>query len=75
MPQQEAFTEKHYTIAEIAEAWSLSADTVRRLFVVEPGVLKITRPGSKYKRTHTTLRVPESVLFRVHRRMSGNSPG
>lgn len=31
--------ERHYTVAEVSEAWNLSADKVRRLFQDEPGVL------------------------------------
>ena len=65
-----AATEKHYTVDEIGELWNLSRDSVRRIFAAEDGVLRITRPGTRYKRTHTTLRIPESVLFRVHSRMT-----
>ena len=65
--------EKHYTVDQIAEIWNLSRDTVRRIFSAAEGVLKITRPGTKYKRTHTTLRIPESVLFRVHRQMAAKA--
>ena len=63
--------ERHYEVDEIAEMWNLSRDTVRRIFLSEDGVLKIARPGTGYKRSHVTLRIPESVLCRVHRRMSG----
>jgi len=48
---------------------SLSRDTVHRMFRDEEGVLKIQRPGTRYKRTYTTLRIPESVLNRVYRRI------
>lgn len=64
-------TEKHYSVEEVAELWNLSRDTVRRIFATEDGVMRITRPGTRYKRAHTTLRVPESVLFRVHKRLTG----
>jgi predicted transcriptional regulator len=62
--------EKHYSVDEIAKEWGLSRDTIRRLFMNEDGVLKICRPGTRYKRAHTTLRIPESVKFRVHLRLS-----
>lgn len=61
--------EKHYTVEDIATMWSLSRDTIRRIFLNEDGVLKIVRPGTRYKRTHTTLRIPETVMRRVHYRM------
>lgn len=65
-------TERHFTVEEISELWNLSRDTIRRLFLNEDGVLKISRPGNRYKRTHNTLRIPESVMCRVHRRMSSS---
>lgn len=62
---------RHYSPAEIAERWNLSADTIRKLFENEPGVLvigaSIRRRG---KRRYMTLRIPEFVLERVHRRLS-----
>jgi excisionase family DNA binding protein len=63
--------DKHYTVAEVSESWALSKDTIRRIFLVEEGVLKIVRPGTRYKRSHTTLRIPDSVMRRVHARMCG----
>ena len=63
--------ERHYTVDEIAQTWNLSKDTIRRVFLAEEGVLKIARPGTRYKRSHTTLRIPDSVMCRVHCRMCG----
>lgn len=64
-------TERHYSASELATLWNLSADTVRRLFEHEPGVLVIgTEPGKYSRRRYTTLRIPESVVQRVHRRLS-----
>jgi hypothetical protein len=65
--------ERHYTTDEIATVWNVSADTIKRIFCDEPGVLKVSRPRSKYKRSYTTLRIPQSVLDRVYRRMTGVS--
>jgi AraC-like DNA-binding protein len=60
--------ERHYTIAEIARLWHLNYKTVRRLFGSEPGVL-IFGPGERrFKRSHVSMRVPETVMLRVHRR-------
>jgi hypothetical protein len=62
--------ERHYTPEELANLWSLSADTVRRLFEREPGVLLIERPRLRGRRRYRTLRIPESVAARVHRRLT-----
>jgi hypothetical protein len=63
------FSERHYTIDQVAEMWSLSRESVRKMFLAEPDVPKIARPGNRYKRSYVTLRIPESVLNRVYRRM------
>jgi AraC-like DNA-binding protein len=55
--------ERHYSVNDVAKLWGLSRDSVRRIFRREPGVLVI---GDKY----VTLRIPDSVLERVHRRLS-----
>lgn len=57
--------ERHWSVAEIAIAWNLSEDSVRRLFSSEPGVLVIGRRIKASKRRYTTLRIPETVLHRV----------
>jgi len=59
-------TEKHYTVQELAKLWELSEKTVRKLFIDEPGVLRISGQSHNY----TTLRIPESVARAVHRRLS-----
>jgi hypothetical protein len=65
--------ERHYAVAEIAEMWNLSADKVRELFENEQGVLMIGERSPRHKRRYVTLRVPQSVLERVHRRLSSKS--
>jgi hypothetical protein len=65
-----AFAQRHYSIAEIAELWNLSPDAVRKLFQNEPGVLVLGDQESRHKRRYTTLRIPESVVERVHRKLS-----
>ncbi|HEV2196057.1 MAG TPA: hypothetical protein VGR55_10780 [Candidatus Acidoferrum sp.] len=65
-----AHTERHYAVAEIAEMWNLSADKVRELFENEPGVLGLGERSPRHKRRYVTLRIPHSVLERVHRRLS-----
>ena len=62
--------EKHYSPAELAKAWGVSVETVRSIFREEPGVLKLGRTGAKYRRGYVTLRIPQEVAERVHRRLS-----
>lgn len=66
-----SFAVRHYSPAEIAELWSLSVDSVRKLFEKEPGVLVLGNIATpRRKRCYTTLRIPADVLDRVHRRLS-----
>ena len=69
-PVMSAVTERHYTPDELGEMWNLSADTVRRLFQNEPGVLVVQREVGRGARRYRTLRIPESVARRVHRRLT-----
>ena len=63
--------EAHYTPAEVAQAWGVSADTIRRMFQDEPGVLVIEPAPARFsRRRYRTLRIPASVAERVHRRMT-----
>ena len=63
--------ERHLDVAEIADIWSLSEDKVRRMFENEPGVMVIQGEGRRHRsRRYRTLRIPESVMTRVHRRLS-----
>jgi len=62
--------EPHYAPEDLAKTWNLSANTIRRLFEREPGVMVIEHLKAKSKRRYRTLRIPESVAQRVHRRMS-----
>lgn len=61
--------EKHYSVIEIAKLWALSEKTVRKIFEREPGVIQWGTEESLHKRAYRTLRVPETVLHRVHRRL------
>ncbi len=65
--------DRHYTVAELAERWHLSPNTVRRLVAAEPGVLKITaakRCRSPRRRHFVHLRIPARVAERVHASLS-----
>jgi hypothetical protein len=63
--------EAHYSPTEVATAWGVSSDTIRRMFKDEPGVLVIEPAPSRFsRRRYRTLRIPASVAERVHRRMT-----
>jgi len=62
--------ERHYAVTEIAEMWNLSVDKVRELFENEPGVLVLGERSPRHKRRYVTLRIPQTVLERVHSRLS-----
>jgi len=62
--------EKHYAPDELAELWGVSTETIRSIFRDEPGVLKIGSTGSRHRRGYITLRIPQEVAERVHRRLS-----
>ena len=63
--QADKLIERHYTVAELAEQWNLSRDTIRRMFENEHGVVVFTRPRLN-KRVYRTLRIPESVAKRKY---------
>jgi hypothetical protein len=61
--------ERHFTPLQIAELWSVSTDTVLRAFRDEPGVLEFGSDETRWSRRRKTLRIPESVVVRVHQRL------
>jgi len=64
-----AMLEAHFTPRQLAASWQLDVSTVRRLFVDEPGVLKIGKSGRPDgKRDYLSLRIPRSVAERVYKR-------
>lgn len=62
-----SFAEKHYRVAELASLWGLGRNTVRRIVIDEPDVVKI-RMGKK--QAYTTYSIPESVARRIHIRLT-----
>ncbi len=60
-------TEKHYRIAELAALWAVGRETLRKIVMLEPGVIKI-RMGRR--KSHTTYSIPESVAQRIHNRLT-----
>jgi hypothetical protein len=64
-----AALERHYTPAELGDLWGFDQTTIRRLFVDEPGVLKIGKQARRDgKRSYVSVRIPASVAQRVHER-------
>ena len=68
-PEPEPALEKHLSVEELARLWAMSEDFVRRLFEKEPGTIVFCNPR-KGTRVYRTLRIPQSVAMRVHRRMT-----
>lgn len=67
MHANKVMEERHFTVAQIADVWGISVDLARDIFRKEPGVVAFDRTGNgKY----ITLRVPESVMERVHRKLT-----
>jgi hypothetical protein len=62
--------ERHYTPQQVAQSWGLGVDKIREIFENEPGVMAMGDPNPKHKRRYITMRIPESVLARVHRRLT-----
>jgi hypothetical protein len=62
--------ERHYSVIEVAKLWGLSENTIRRMFTGEPGVVEWGGEESRFKRAYKTMRIPESVVQRVHRRLA-----
>ena len=60
-------TERHYRIAELAMMWAIGRETLRKLVISEPGVVKIKMGRRK---SHTTYSIPESVAARIHTRLT-----
>jgi hypothetical protein len=50
-----AALEKHYSVADLAKLWLFSESTVRRIFINEPGVLKLVHEETRYKRRYASL--------------------
>ena len=63
------FEERHYTVDQVAEILNVSSELTRKLFEREPGVLVIPGDGGRGKRRYRTMRIPQSVVERVYRRL------
>lgn len=52
------------TVQDVADRLKVNEETVRRLFVDEPGVVVLCFP-KRGRRVYRTLRIPETVFRRV----------
>jgi hypothetical protein len=58
---------KIFTPAELAHAWQLSENSIRRMFQDEPGCFILGDSSPRGRRGYTTIRIPEAVALRVWR--------
>ena len=65
-------TEKHYSVAELANIWKLSQNTTPK-FEDEPGMIEWGASETRFRRGYITLRIPETVVLRVHRQLRAAS--
>jgi DeoR-like helix-turn-helix domain len=65
----EIATERHFTPQEIAALWGVSPNTVRRQFREESGVIEFGSDETRWSRKRKVMRIPSSVLSRVHERL------
>jgi hypothetical protein len=61
---------RSYRVQEIAFLWNLDDETVRRLFIREPGVMILSNPRRGARIVKRTLIVPGHVAIRVQTRMT-----
>jgi hypothetical protein len=66
----DATFELHYTVDELAEQWKYSRESLRKLVMDEPGVLKL-QLGKK--KSNCTYRIPASVARRIHTRLTNRA--
>ena len=59
-----------FTVAEVAELWKLSPNTIQRMFQDEAGVITLGSKNPRGKRKRVTLRIPRAVMERVKKRRS-----
>jgi hypothetical protein len=59
--------ERHLSPKQVADLWGWHESTIRRIFVDEPDVLKLTSGRMRRgRREYITIRIPKSVVDRVH---------
>ena len=58
-----------YSVKELAFLWNMSPESIRRLFVKEPGTLVFMIQATG-RRTYRNIRIPGKVALRVQTRMT-----
>ena len=58
--------EVHYSVGQLAVQWRYGRESIRKLVMLEPGVLKL-KLGKK--KANATYSIPESVARRIHTRL------
>ena len=67
-------TGKHYLPRELAKMWHVSITTIYEWFDQEPDVVAWgNRTDTRHRRRYRSMRIPEAVAVRVHRRMCGRA--
>jgi hypothetical protein len=61
----DVLNEEILTPAELAAIARLTPQQIRRMFIHEPGVIRIGSSGTRRKRSYWTIRIPDSVARRV----------
>jgi len=56
-----------YSCLQLGGKWNWSRDTIFRLFVDYPGVIKVHHPETRKRRSYTSLRIPGNVAMRWRR--------
>jgi hypothetical protein len=62
--------EPKLTAQEVGRRYGLHPSKIRRIFVDEPGVIRIGHPATRHKKQYFSLRIPLSVVVRVFERMT-----
>jgi hypothetical protein len=63
-------SEPKFTTMQLAEKAGLHHNTIRKLFIDEPGVIRLGHHAGRKRRQYFTLRIPASVAQRVFQRMT-----
>lgn len=58
--------QRHFTLKELSSPWKLSQESIRKLCVDEPDVVKLKLGKKRAKARYS---VPESVAQRLHTRL------
>jgi hypothetical protein len=62
-----------YTVKELALVWNMSPESIRRLFIREPGTL-IFRFQTSGRRIYRNIRIPGKIALRVQTRLAVIAP-